>query len=94
MGARTSFGDSIFGSPGAKDTWALLRVSEHRFRIFNERFGRDPEPDEPLFFDPSKDRPVAADPSETMEQVIAAASAAKVDARPVLKFLGFEQLKV
>jgi hypothetical protein len=69
---------------------ALLEIAKIRFRAFRERFGREPEPDEPLLFDPSEDEPIEASWSERMLQVLAAASVTDVDAAPVLQFLGFE----
>jgi len=69
---------------------ALLRIASLRYQEFYERFGRDPEPDEPLFFDPKHDKPKRADQWETRIQVLAAASMANVDAKPVLELLGLE----
>jgi DNA primase len=69
---------------------ALLEIAKIRFHAFRERFGREPEPDEPLLFDPSEDEPIEASWSERMLQVLAAASVTDVDAAPVLQFLGFE----
>jgi hypothetical protein len=68
---------------------ALLEVAKIRYDAFRERFGRDPEPDEPLLFDPDQDEPIEASCSERMLQVLAAASVSDVDAVPVLEFLGF-----
>jgi len=58
-----------------------------RYRAFCERFGRDPEPDEPLFFDPAQEQPVAPEPFVIRSQVMAAALAARVDARLVLDLM-------
>ena len=30
---------------------------QEQFRLFREKFGRDPKPDEPIFFDPDQDQP-------------------------------------
>lgn len=38
---------------------ALLKIASVCFEAFRSRFGRDPFPDKPLFFDPSRD-PLAA----------------------------------
>jgi hypothetical protein len=66
---------------------ATLEVFRMRYRAFCDRFGRDPEPDEPLFFDPMQEAPVAPDSAVIRSQVLAAASAAKVDGRLVLDFM-------
>jgi hypothetical protein len=57
----------VFSSSGDSGTYpgtslesALLRVASVRFEAFRERFGREPLPDEPLFFNPEADSPVPA----------------------------------
>ncbi len=47
-----------------------------RYKAFYDRFGRDPEPDEPLFFDPEQEHPVAPESSVIRAQIIAAAAEA------------------
>lgn len=70
---------------------ATLEVFRRRYRAFCERFGRDPEPDEPLFFDPALDQPIAPDPAVIRAQVLSAASAAGVDGRMVLSFMRLDR---
>ena len=67
---------------------ALLGIADKRFRMFREKFGRDPEVDEPLFFDPRYDHPVQADTVEMRRQVMDAAEAARVSPRLVLRYFG------
>jgi hypothetical protein len=69
---------------------ALLEVAKVRFAAFRERFGRDPEPNEPLLFDPDKDEPTAANWSDRQVQVLSAALMSNVDAILVLQYLGFQ----
>jgi hypothetical protein len=71
---------------------ATLEVFRIRYRAFYERFGRDPQPDEPLFFDPAQDQPVAPDPAVIRAQVLRAASSAGVDGRMVLSFMRLDRL--
>lgn len=71
---------------------ATLQVFRMRYRAFFERFGRDPEPDEPLFFDPAQDEPIPPEPAVIRAQVLAAASAAGVDGRMVLGFMRVDRL--
>jgi len=66
---------------------AMLKVFRMRYNAFRERFGRDPEPDEPLFFDPAQEQPVVAEPPVIRSQVMAAALAARVDPHPVLDLM-------
>jgi hypothetical protein len=67
---------------------ALLAVSAVRYAAFCERFGRDPEPDEPLLFDPSAEQPVPASLANRVLQAVSAALLADVDAELVLNYLG------
>ena|ERR1700761_9812313 len=67
---------------------AVMRIARLRYKMFRARFGRDPYPDEPLFFDPSRDTPVVADVSEMWTQVLDAAVTTRTDALSVMKFLG------
>lgn len=69
---------------------ALFMVITLCFRIFELRYRRRPNPDEPLFFDPTKDRPVAAGLSQVMEQIHAAASELGIDEGRVLQFLNLD----
>ena len=71
---------------------ATLEVFRIRYRAFYEHFGRDPQPDEPLFFDPAQDQPVPPEPAVIRAQVLKAASAAGVDGRMVLSFMRLDRL--
>ena len=69
---------------------ALLEIARVRYQAFRDRFGRDPEPDEPLLFDPCEDQPIAANPADQVLQVVSAAMLCNVDAEMVLSYLGFD----
>lgn len=77
---------------GAGIASALLEIARIRYEAFRERFGRDPEPDEPLLFDPSEDAPTAASAADRTLQVVSAAMLCKVDASVVLHYLGLSQV--
>ena len=66
---------------------ALLKVAICRYGMFVKKFGREPGPTEPLFFDPHSDQPVEADTTELRRQVMETARSARVNADMVLKFL-------
>jgi hypothetical protein len=68
----------------------LLKIASVRFEAFRDRFGRDPFPDEPLFFDPTRDEPVAPASAEMRIQLLAAASATRSDRASLLKYFGLE----
>lgn len=41
-------------------------------KLFIERFGREPGPDDPIFFDPTKDQPQPMDPHALGAQIVKA----------------------
>ncbi len=65
---------------------AVLRIARVLYSTFVNRFGRDPEPDEPLLFDPRQGHPVNANRSDTLNQIMTAAKAARVDLKSILPF--------
>jgi len=65
-----------------------MRIARLRYELFRDRFGRDPYPEEPLFFDPSCDVPVVAEVSLMWTQVMDAAVATRTDVLSVMKFMG------
>ena len=67
---------------------AVLKIARLRYRMFRERFGRDPGPDDPLFFDPTGKEPTVAGAAEMWRQVFDAASATRSDFLSVMRFLG------
>ena len=67
---------------------AILKIMRMRCQVFRSRFGRDPGPDDPLFFDSKHDRPVIALEAEVWSQVMDAAAATRCDFTSVMKFLG------
>ena len=73
---------------------ALFQVIRVRFKAFQKQFGRDPGPNEPLFFDSDRDQPVPADIAQAVEQIKAAARALKIEVTPVLEFLNLNSATV
>jgi hypothetical protein len=67
---------------------AMLKIARVRYEIFRSRFGRDPGPDDPLFFDSMRDQPVVANEAEMCSQVMDAATVTRSDYLSVMKFLG------
>ena len=66
---------------------SLIIVIRYRFSAFSAKFGREPMPAEPLFFDPSESAPVKASLSEAREQIEEAAAARGINAGPVIRLL-------
>jgi hypothetical protein len=69
---------------------AMLKIARMRYQIFRDRFGRDPGPDEPLFFDSSQSEPVVAGATEMSAQIMDAAVATRSDYMSVMKYLGLD----
>jgi len=67
---------------------AMLKIARMRYQIFRDRFGRDPGPDDPLFFDSQRSEPVVAGANEMCSQIMDAAAATRSDYLSVMKFLG------
>jgi hypothetical protein len=67
-----------------------MGVTRQRFKAFEQKFGRLPGPQEPLFFDPHADFPLLASPAEIREQLIAAAGAIGIEASRLLRRLGMD----
>ncbi len=68
----------------------MMKVIQERFRCFRLAFGRDPMPDEPLFFAEGARSPEMATPGEVTRQLLKAAKAAMVPPLPLLQFLGID----
>jgi len=70
-------------------TEALVAILVVRYREFRAHFGRNPDPQEPLFFAVNgSSRPKPATANETRRQIMTAAAMTGVDPRPLLKFMG------
>jgi hypothetical protein len=66
---------------------SLMKVIQYRFKAFKRAFGREPLPNEPLFF-ASAASPVKASGDEMMKQLEQAANATGVSLPSVLRLLG------
>jgi hypothetical protein len=69
---------------------AMLKIARVRYQIFRTRFGRDPGPDDPLFFASMQDQPIVAGQAEMWSQVMDAAVATRSDCLSVMRFLGLD----
>jgi hypothetical protein len=67
---------------------ALMKIIRVRYAAFVEKFGREPGPHDPLFFDESKVQPTKADLVSTRRQLADGAQAAGIKVAPVLMYLG------
>ena len=66
---------------------SLILIIRDRFAAFRAKFGREPMPEDAIFFDPSRDTPAKASLLEALKQVEAAATAVGIKAEPVVRFL-------
>jgi hypothetical protein len=69
---------------------AMMKVVQYRFKAFRLAFGRDPLPNEPLFFTENLCPPQIADSGQMIRQLAQAADAMKIPLPPLLRFLGLE----
>lgn len=65
---------------------AIIRQVES----FKEKFGREPGPDDPLFFDPDCDVPIPLSELKLRKELSEAARKAGLDVNRVLSAFGFE----
>ena len=65
---------------------AILSVVSVRFEAFRDHFGREPLPDEPLFFNPEADPPVPANDPQLCAQILDACHETGVALSLLIKF--------
>lgn len=75
------------GAPSAELVNAMMMIVGYRFGAFRRAFGRDPRPDEPLFFVEGLSQPVLAERAQLRVQLSEAASATGVELQKLLEFL-------
>ena len=80
-------------SDGLCPKCSLIVIVRYRFSAFRAKFGREPKPVEPLFFEPSKSVPVKASLLKARAQIEEAATAAGIDAEPVIRFLNLDSVE-
>jgi hypothetical protein len=68
----------------------LVKIIAHRFDVFRVAFGRDPRPDEPLFFVPDVPVPTPAERESAILQLADSARATGVSFMPILKLIGID----
>jgi hypothetical protein len=65
----------------------MVKVIQYRFRAFKAAFGRNPLPNEPIFFVEDCPSPQTASNEQMIIQLAQAAAAVMVPLAPLLKFL-------
>ncbi len=68
----------------------LYEAIKQQLESFKEKFGREPGPDEPVFFDPDCDVPTRLSESKLRRELSEAARKAGLDVNRVLSAFGFE----
>jgi len=68
----------------------LYEAITRQLESFKEKFGREPGPDDPLFFDPDYDVPTPLTEAKVKRELVEAARKAGLDVHRVLRGLGFE----
>lgn len=68
----------------------MMKVVRYRFAAFRLKFGREPLPFEPLFFDEGRTDPVAEKKDRVLIQLAEAADATRVSLPRLLQFLNLD----
>ena len=68
----------------------LHKAIRQQLESFKEKFGREPGPDDPLFFDPDCDVPIPLSELKLRKELSQAARKAGLDVNRVLSAFGFE----
>ena len=74
---RTDNGRTISWDPDSPTGADLAQVMEEQRQGFIDKFGREPGPEDPLFFDPDSDEPTFLDPVKLADQFSALRFAAE-----------------
>ena len=69
----------------------LHEAIRQQLENFKEKFGREPGPDDPLFFDPDCDVPILLTSPKLKSELTKAARKAGLDINRVLDAFGFEE---
>ncbi len=69
----------------------LARAMKNQVRAFKKKFGREPGPKDPVFFDPDADTPQPIPIAKLRATVIEAAKKAGLDPDRVLRTFGFDE---
>jgi hypothetical protein len=56
----------------------IAAIERQQLEAFRKKFGRDPLPGEPMFFDPEKDVPTPLDPAKFQQDVLTAMGSANL----------------
>jgi hypothetical protein len=64
-------------SRGVKLPKMVVSAIEAQREAFRQKFNRDPNPDDPVFFDPDADQPQARDPDIMLSDIVKALRSAR-----------------
>jgi len=89
-------GNAVVHLPGMKTKQVkmdpeLARAMKNQLRAFKKKFGREPGPNDPVFFDPDVDTPQPIPIEKLRATVIEAAKKAGLDPDRVLRTFGFDE---
>ena len=77
---KTALGRAVPMSP------KVQRAMEDQFRRFREKFGRDPGPDDPVFFDPDADTPQELDGDKVDSEIVGAMVKAGIEPEKIYAY--------
>ena len=65
-----------------------------QLKAFKKKFGREPGPDDPVFFDPDYDSPTPISEEKLIESIIEASTKAGIDSHKALLKFGFTEEEI
>ncbi len=77
---KTAIGRAVPMSP------EVQRAMEGQFQRFREKFGRDPGPDDPVFFDPDADTPQELDWDKVDSEIVGAMVRADIEPEKIYAY--------
>lgn len=84
------FRTAFLSSTAAENRELHEAMIRQQLESFKEKFGREPGPDDPLFFDPDCDVPIPLSELKLRKELSEAARKAGLDVNRVLGAFGFE----
>lgn len=71
-----------------------MAAVERQKELFIEKFGREPGPNDPIFFDPNADEPTPINPRDVEDSVVDAAERAGIDPVRAMKALNMRDCEI
>ena len=71
-----------------------IEILEKQKQAFIEKFGREPSPNDPVFFDPDYDYPTPITPEKMMDAIVEASTKAGIDSYKALRHFQYTEEEI